>query len=82
MRSKIVTAAALIGVAFLAGGCATNPATGDRELSLIGEQQEISMGRQADQDVQATIGVYDDPALEARIAEYTDYLARVQIVYE
>ena len=58
--------AAGLGAAVMAG-CATNPATGERELSLIGEQQEISMGRQADQDVQATIGVYEDPALQAYI---------------
>ena len=47
------TAAAL---AVLAAGCATNPATGERELSLIGEGQEIAMGRQANEEVQATIG--------------------------
>ncbi|HET6342434.1 MAG TPA: M48 family metalloprotease [Gemmatimonadota bacterium] len=58
--------AAGLGAAVMAG-CATNPATGERELSLIGEQQEISMGRQADRDVQATIGVYEDPALQAYI---------------
>ncbi len=30
-------------------GCATNPVTGRRELSLISESQEIQMGRQASQ---------------------------------
>ena len=60
-------AAAGLGAALLGSGCATNPATGERELSLIGEQQEIAMGRQADRDVQATIGVYDDPGLQAYV---------------
>jgi predicted Zn-dependent protease len=67
-------AAAGLGAAVLAG-CATNPATGERELSLIGEQQEISMGREADQDVQATIGVYDDPALQAYVEGVGNRLA-------
>lgn len=69
-------AVAGLGVALLAG-CATNPATGERELSLIGEQQEIAMGRQADQDVQATIGVYDEPALQAYVEGIGNRLAAV-----
>ena len=63
------------GLALGCVACATNPATGERELSLIGEQQEISMGRQADRDVQATIGVYDDPTLEAYIEGVGNRLA-------
>ena len=53
------TVAALV----LASGCSVNPATGERELALIGEQQEIQMGREADQQIVATLGVYDDAAL-------------------
>jgi predicted Zn-dependent protease len=68
-------AVAILGAAVLAG-CATNPATGERELSLIGEGQEIAMGREADQDVQATIGVYDDPALQAYVEGVGTRLAK------
>lgn len=61
--------------ALIGSACATNPATGDRELSLIGEGQEIAMGRQADQDVQATIGVYDDPELQRYVETVGQRLA-------
>ncbi|MCA0375755.1 MAG: M48 family metalloprotease [Gemmatimonadetes bacterium] len=46
--SRRVTVAGLAIVAALAG-CATNPVTGRRELSLISEAQEIQMGKQAAQ---------------------------------
>ena len=53
-----------LGASMFASGCSVNPATGERELALIGEQQEIEMGRQADQEVVATLGLYDDPSLQ------------------
>jgi len=47
-----------------AAACATNPATGERQLALISEAQEIQMGRAAAADVQQTIGFVDDPGLQ------------------
>jgi predicted Zn-dependent protease len=59
--------------------CATNPVTGKRQLALISEAQEIEMGREADKDVVASIGLYPDEsmqryvqALGARIAATTE----------
>ena len=43
-----------------------------------GFEQVSTLGRQIEDGAKAG----DRAALEARIAEYTDYLARVQIVYE
>ncbi|HVR69341.1 MAG TPA: M48 family metalloprotease [Vicinamibacteria bacterium] len=47
--------------------CATNPATGRRQLSFVSEEQEIQMGRQADQEISAAVGVYRDPDLESYV---------------
>lgn len=47
--------------------CATNPATGRRQLSLVSEQQEIQMGQQADQEISAAVGLYRDPDLESYV---------------
>jgi predicted Zn-dependent protease len=44
--------------------CATNPATGKRQLSLISESQEIAMGRAAAADVQQTVGLVTDAGLQ------------------
>jgi predicted Zn-dependent protease len=71
-----------LGVAVLAsalplGSCATNPATGQSQLSLIGEGREIEIGRQAAQDVRQTIGIYQDAELEAYVKQIGMSLARV-----
>ena len=58
--------AALVAGALLAA-CATNPATGRRQLSLVSEAQEIQMGREADQQVAASIGLYPDAALQSYV---------------
>jgi len=43
--------------------CAVNPVTGKRELALISESGEISLGKETDVEIRQQYGVYDDPAL-------------------
>lgn len=62
-------------VATLAAACATNPATGERQLSLVSEGQEIAMGRQAAQQVQQTIGLVDDADLQRYVQQVGGRLA-------
>ncbi|HET9385463.1 MAG TPA: hypothetical protein VFO67_09965, partial [Gemmatimonadales bacterium] len=55
----------LAGVLTISGlGCALNPATGKRQLSLISETQEVELGREAAQQVQRTLGFVNDPDLQ------------------
>jgi predicted Zn-dependent protease len=58
----------LILLAAVAAGCATNPVTGRSELALVSEAQEIQMGQEYAEQVKASIGLYDDPALQAYVA--------------
>jgi predicted Zn-dependent protease len=58
-------------------GCAINPATGKRQLSLISEGQEIQMGREADQQLVTSMGLYDDPDLQAYVQRVGEGLAAV-----
>jgi hypothetical protein len=44
----------------LAMACATNPATGRRQIMLVSEAQEVEMGRQADREVATSIGLYPE----------------------
>ena len=44
--------------------CATNPVTGERELSLMSEQQEIAIGQQYDTEVRQQMPPYDDAELQ------------------
>jgi predicted Zn-dependent protease len=52
-----VTLAALVA-------CATNPATGRRQLILMSEAEEIQLGKQSDAEVRKMMGVYQDAALQ------------------
>ena len=52
----------------LAAACATNPVTGKSQLSLISESQEIQMGKEANEQVKQTIGIYPNPQLEAYVS--------------
>lgn len=48
--------------------CAVNPVTGRREISLMSEAQEISLGRESDAQIRAEMGVYEDPALQQYVS--------------
>ena len=58
-------------------GCSTNPATGEKQLNLVGEQQEIAMGKEASQQVDSSMGLYQDAGLQKYIASLGKRLASV-----
>ena len=62
----------LLVSALLLGSCSVNPATGKQQLNFFGEESEIEMGREADEEIVATVGLYDDPELQ----EYVEDLGR------
>ena len=55
--------------------CATNPATGARQLSLVSESQEIQMGREYDREVATSIGLYPDSVLQRYLQQFGARLA-------
>jgi predicted Zn-dependent protease len=57
--------------------CAVNPATGRRELSLVGEGQEIQMGQQGAQAAAAQMGIYPDSGVQRYVASLGQQVARV-----
>jgi predicted Zn-dependent protease len=69
--------ALIAGVLALVVACATNPATGRREISLMSEAQEISIGQEQDALVRKEMGVYNDPELQAYITNIGMTLARL-----
>jgi len=70
-------ALATCALAALAAGCAVNPATGKRQLSLIGERDEIAIGREHDRTVAAEMGLVDDEPLQGYVAALGGRLAAV-----
>jgi len=49
-------------------GCAVNPATGQKELNLVSESQEIALGMQAAQQVSTQMGPYQDSSWAAYVS--------------
>ena len=60
MRSAFPLLAAMISLA----ACATNPVTGDRELALVSENQEIQIGRDVAAQAEQQFGLVEDVALQ------------------
>ncbi len=48
-------------------GCSRNPATGQNQLMLVSEAQEIQMGKEYDQQVIQQVGLYGDSAMQRYI---------------
>lgn len=60
-------ATALLCLLAAASACVKNPVTGKRQLSLVGEGQEIELGQQAKAEIEQTMGLYPDPGLQTYI---------------
>jgi len=68
---------AAVGAAFALSGCATNPATGQRQFSLVSEGQEIQMGQQSDPEIVKSLGLYEDQRIQAYVARVGKKLSAV-----
>jgi predicted Zn-dependent protease len=74
MNSRFIRVVLLVA-ALAPCGCVLNPATGERQLALVSEAQEIRMGRETDPQIAASLGVYDDPELQAYVQRLGETLA-------
>lgn len=54
----------LVAVLAMNSACATNPVTGERQLALISESQEIQMGQEAAAQAEQSIGLVENQALQ------------------
>ncbi|MEX1184518.1 MAG: M48 family metalloprotease [Gemmatimonadota bacterium] len=76
-RVRLLRAVPLLALtAATAAGCATNPVTGETQLALISESQEIQMGAEAAQQVEQSIGLVDDASLQNYVQQIGASLAR------
>lgn len=71
IRIGFRTTGTLLVVFLLTGlaGCMTNPTTGERQFNLISMEQEIQMGREADEQIGQTMGLYPDKELQAYVSD-------------
>lgn len=67
----------LVSCIFLFNTCARNPVTGKRQIVTMSEEQEIAMGREADPQIIAQFGLYNDSALQKFITEKGNAMAAI-----
>ena len=67
----------LLTLVFFLGNCARNPVTGKKQVVLMSEAQEIAMGKDADPQIVAQYGLYDDKALQEYINQHGKQLAAI-----
>ena len=77
--SAIKNSLVAIALALTLSGCSVNPVTGENQLSLIGESQELAMGAEQYVPTQQTQGgrFYVDPELTLYVSEVGQKMARV-----
>ena len=66
----------ILVLSFFGAACATNPATGQHQFSLMSEDQELQIGQQQDVEVRRQMGVYADPATQQYVSDIGVRLAR------
>lgn len=68
-KAYLIGQFSLVALFAFTSSCAINPVTGKKQLVLMSEAQEISMGQQSDPEILAFFGTYDDAALQKFITE-------------
>ena len=74
---KFALIASLTSCIFLFDNCARNPVTGKSQVVLMSEAQELAMGKEADPQIIAQYGLYDNKALQDFITQKGKQLAAI-----
>ena len=77
LNKKRVLPVALLFSLLIQASCARNPVTGQRELTLISEAQEIAYGREAHPQILSEFGRVEDPELQAYLDRVGQKLASI-----
>lgn len=76
MKKFLVITSLAASVLFF-NNCARNPVTGKKQVVLMSEAQEIAMGKEADPQIIAQFGLYEDKALQEFITQKGKQLAAI-----
>jgi len=74
---KYILISCLTATVFVFNNCATNPVTGKRQVVLMSEEQEIAIGKEADPQIIAQFGLYEDKALQDFITQEGKKMAAI-----
>src|SRR5215207_8145392 len=74
---KLVLAVGFVATIFSFNHCARNPVTGKKQVVFMSEAQEIAMGQEADPQIIAQFGLYEDSALQRFLGEKGKQMAAI-----
>ncbi|AKQ45054.1 peptidase M48 [Rufibacter radiotolerans] len=74
---KYLSIPLVTAVLLLFNSCATNPVTGKKDINFVSEDQEVAMGVQADPQIVAQFGLYQNPKLQNFIQEKGQQMAAI-----
>src|SRR6476661_3504854 len=74
---KILLINCLVASLLFLQQCSRNPVTGKRQVVLMSENQEIAMGQEADPQIIAQFGLYEDSTLQRYFSQKGRQLAAV-----
>jgi len=74
---KFISIGMMAATAFVINSCAKNPVTGKRQVVFTSEAQEIAMGQEADPQIIAQYGLYQDSTLQRFINEKGKAMAAI-----
>lgn len=77
LRPVALLVAALLAATLSGSGCATNPATGKRQISFVSTSKEAQMGRESDPAVIEQYGLYGDTLVSRYVDSVGQKLASV-----
>ena len=77
VRRNLTIFSLIVLLVFWIASCAINPVTGQRELMLLDDQEEIELGRQANTQIVQEFGIYDDPGLSSYVNDFCQKLAKI-----
>jgi len=74
---KYILTSCLIATITVFTDCARNPVTGKKQVVLMSESQEIAMGKEADPQIVAQFGLYEDSSIQRFISEKGKQMAGI-----
>jgi predicted Zn-dependent protease len=74
-RRALLLSLTLAALATGVAACAVNPVSGQQELALLSEADELKLGRENDLQIRKQYGIYPDPRLQAQVQQVGERLA-------
>src|SRR5688572_21507744 len=77
INSSLLTKSIIATLLVLVVGCAVNPVTGKKQVSLMSEAQELALGAESDPQIIAQFGLYEDAEMKSFIEKHGQEMAAI-----